>query len=98
MDLFQGVSGQVEMLFRANDIDFFSIVKCLADERHILQTEQSDVSPQDFSSAPKSTLDCPVKGSLAEDGAEHAIIWQKVFYVFEDLRLRLCGRANYDDI
>ncbi len=73
--LFQGVSGQVEMLFRANDVDFFAIVYGLADERHILETEQSDVSSQDFSGAPKNALDCPVECTLAENRAKHTIIW-----------------------
>ena len=86
------------MLFRANDVNFFAIVDRLADERHILQTEQSYVSSQDLSSAPKSALDCPVEGTLTEDRAKHAVIWQKVFDVSEDLRLGLCGRANDNDI
>ena len=98
VNLFQGVSGQVEMLFRANDVDLFAIVERLADKRHILQTEQSDVSSQDLSGAPKSALDCPVEGTLAENRAKHAVIWQVVFDISQDLGLSLCGRANDNDI
>ena len=72
------------MLLRTADVNFFSVVNRLANERHILQTEERDIAPQEFLRPSKRILCLPVKGALAEDRAEQAVVGQQVFDLAED--------------
>ncbi len=55
------------MLLGTDDVDVLSIGNCLANERYILQREESDFAFQNAFRATKNVLSLPVKRSLAED-------------------------------
>lgn len=96
MHLLERVAGDVEVLLRSDDVNFFSIVESFADEGDVLETEESNVASHELIGAAEGVLGLPVEGTLPEDRAKEAVVFQEGLDVVDDLHLGLGGRANND--
>jgi len=85
------VTRQVQVLLGPDDVHFFTVVESFADERNVHQTEHGNVAAGHLFGATQGVLGLPIEGTLAEDGAEEAAIWQEAVDVFQDLRLGVSG-------
>ena len=65
------------------------VVDCFTDEGHVLQREESNVSPEQLSSAAQRMLCLPIEGTLTENGAKHATVWQQVLDLPESFEARM---------
>ena len=98
MDLLERVTCQVEVLLGPNDVDLFAVVESLADERHVHETEESDVAAGDLLGATHGVGGLPVEGALTEDRSEHATVLDERFDVSQELVLSLSGRADDNNV
>ena len=85
MDALKWETRQVQVLLGPNDVDLFTVVESFADEWNVHQTEHCNVAACHLFGATESVLGLPVEGTLAEDGAEKAAIWQVSVDIVQDL-------------
>ena len=72
------------MLLWSDDVNFFAVVDCFANEGHILKTKKCDVASHELFRPTKSILSLPIKGTLTEDRSKKAAIWKMLLNLVED--------------
>ena len=98
VDFLQRVACDVQVLLWSNDIHLFSIVEGLANKRHVLHAEKSDIFPHEFSGTTERKLSLPIKGTLSKNRSHQAVVLQKWLNFGQDLIFSLSGRTDYDNV
>jgi len=98
MHFLEWVAGQVQVLLWPNYVDVLPVGDNFANARHILQTEQSELSLQDVFSAAECVLCLPVKCTLPEDGTNEATIIDMLGDIFQNLKLGVSWRTDNNNV
>ena len=86
------------MFLWSNNVDFFSVVECFANEGNILETEQSHILSKNLFSSSQGMLRLPVESTLSEDWSDQTSIFQVILDVSKNLWFSLGWRANNHNV
>ena len=98
MDIIQGITGCVEVLFRANNVNIFSISDTFANERNVLQTEHCPLVFHDLFRSTKGILGLPVEGTLSENRTDQTTFREVVSNLFQNADFSMGGRRDQNNV